>query len=124
MDEDSFWASTPEGIAKHQASRLSADVALDVCCGVGGNTVQLAGTCAHVVGIDVVPEKLRMARHNAGVYGQQHKVDFVCGDAFQLTSYPLPRGEQGGGQAPDGPQGASALPRIELLPVSDASQAE
>lgn len=45
MDEESFWSTTPEGIARHQAARCKGRYAFDACCGVGGNTVQLAATC-------------------------------------------------------------------------------
>lgn len=46
----------------------------------------MANTCGHVIGVDVVEEKLRMARHNAGVYDVAAKVDFVCADVFQLAA--------------------------------------
>ena len=49
----------------------------------GGNAIQLAQTCARVIAIDIDPEKVRMAKHNAGIYGVADRIQFIVGDVFQ-----------------------------------------
>ena len=41
---------------------------MDGFCGVGGNAIQFAFTCERVIAIDIDPQKIAMARHNAGSY--------------------------------------------------------
>ena len=41
---------------------------MDGFCGVGGNAIQFAFTCERVIAIDIDPQKIAMARHNAGLY--------------------------------------------------------
>ena len=38
---------------------------------IGGNAIQFALTCERVIAIDIDPEKIAMARHNAAIYGVQ-----------------------------------------------------
>ena len=47
---EGWYSVTPESIAIHIANRCAGRVVLDAFCGVGGNTIQLAKTCSHVVG--------------------------------------------------------------------------
>lgn len=59
---------------------------LDVCCGPGGLTFQLARRCERVVGIDrsermIARARQLMARHEYG------EVDFQVGDATELSSF-------------------------------------
>jgi len=79
MDEESWYSVTPEVLAKHHAQRCRGRVIVDVCCGVGGNTIQLAQTCERVIAIDVDPAKLDMARGNAAIYGVAN-IDWRRGD--------------------------------------------
>ena len=37
-----------------------------------------------VIACDIDPNKIRLARHNAEIYGVAHKIDFVVGDIFQI----------------------------------------
>lgn len=67
------------------AGRMSCDVAVDAMCGVGGNAVQLAGTCGQVIAYDTNLERLLLARHNAAIYGVERNVDFVCADFLRLA---------------------------------------
>ena len=57
---------------------------VDAFCGAGGNAIQLARVCGKVIAIDLDPVKIRMARHNARIYGVEHKIEFVEGDAFEV----------------------------------------
>ena len=71
----------------HCAERLSCGIAVDAFGGVGGNSVQLAKSCQHTIVIDISMERLLLAKHNAEIYGVSSKLDFVCGDFFQLAPH-------------------------------------
>lgn len=69
------------------AERLSCGVAVDAFGGVGGNSVQLARSCRATIVTDLSMERLLLAKHNAGVYGVSHKLDFVCGDFLKMAPH-------------------------------------
>jgi len=85
MDEESWYSVTPEKIARHIALKCQCDVVVDAFCGVGGNTIQFALTCAKVIAVDIDREKVAMARHNARVYGVEDKIEFIIGDFFKVV---------------------------------------
>lgn len=61
--------ASAEVVARHRAPRLAAaGPLLDLCCGIGGDLLALGGL-ADVTGVDRDPVHLRMAAHNAAVYG-------------------------------------------------------
>jgi len=37
-----------------------------------------------VIACDIDPDKIKLAQHNAEIYGVAHKIDFVVGDFFQI----------------------------------------
>jgi hypothetical protein len=59
-------------------------VVIDAFCGVGGNSIQFALTCERVIAIDINPERLAMAKHNAEVYGVADRIEFILGDYLTL----------------------------------------
>ena len=67
LDEESWFSVTPEKIAEHIAERIQCDVIIDGFCGAGGNAIQFAKTCQHVIAIDIDSKKLECARNNAKV---------------------------------------------------------
>ncbi|XP_004536715.1 trimethylguanosine synthase [Ceratitis capitata] len=85
LDCESWFSVTPEKIATHLADRLSCDLIIDAFCGCGGNAIQFARTCNRVIAIDIDPIKISMAKHNAKIYGVDHKIDFIIGDFLQLS---------------------------------------
>jgi len=85
MDEESWYSVTPEKIARHIALKCKCDVVVDAFCGVGGNAIQFALTCARVIAVDIDSEKVAMARNNARVYGVENKIEFIVGDFFKLA---------------------------------------
>ncbi|ROT86083.1 Trimethylguanosine synthase [Penaeus vannamei] len=87
LDTESWFSVTPETIAIHHAYRCRCDVVVDAFCGAGGNAIQLAATCNHVIAIDIDPEKIAMAYHNASVYGVEHRIEFIVGDFFKLAPF-------------------------------------
>ena len=82
IDDESFFSITPEAISEHIAERCRCDVLLDPFCGVGGNVIQFAFTCHHVIAIDIDPTKIAAARHNAKIYGVHDRIEFIVGDAI------------------------------------------
>ncbi|KAI9998774.1 hypothetical protein PInf_003364 [Phytophthora infestans] len=67
LDHESWYSVTPQVIAEHIAKRLACDVVL-------------AMTCKQVIAIDIDPEKIRMAKHNAAIYG----IEFVVGNSIDI----------------------------------------
>ncbi|KAI1284883.1 Trimethylguanosine synthase [Halotydeus destructor] len=91
LDEESWYSVTPERIAAHIARRCvkgSPAIIIDAFCGAGGNTIQfaLAHPTIHVIGVDIDPEKIRLAQNNARVYEVDHRIDFICQDFMVLAS--------------------------------------
>uniref|UniRef100_M4BGE9 Trimethylguanosine synthase n=1 Tax=Hyaloperonospora arabidopsidis (strain Emoy2) TaxID=559515 RepID=M4BGE9_HYAAE len=84
LDHESWFSVTPQAIAEHIAMRLSCDVVLDPFAGCGGNVIQLAMTCKQVIAIDIDPVKIRMAKHNAAIYGVADKIEWIVGDSIDL----------------------------------------
>jgi trimethylguanosine synthase len=100
---ESWFSVTPERIAEHIAQRCQCDVIVDAFCGAGGNSIQFAIACQRgnttvikidldynlvlisVIAIDIDPEKIKIARHNAEVYGVADRIEFILGDFFQVA---------------------------------------
>ena len=61
-------------------------VVVDAFAGVGGNAIQFALTCDRVIAVELCPQRLETARHNAQVYGVAHKIDFICGDFLEVAA--------------------------------------
>ncbi|XP_035210944.1 trimethylguanosine synthase-like isoform X2 [Stegodyphus dumicola] len=85
LDEESWFSVTPEKIAQHIAERCACGIIVDAFCGAGGNTIQFAHTCNHVIAIDIDPKKVEMAKNNAKVYGVDQYIDFIVGDFFSIA---------------------------------------
>ncbi|KAG1692640.1 hypothetical protein DVH05_025120 [Phytophthora capsici] len=84
LDHESWYSVTPQAIAEHIAKRLACDVVVDPFSGCGGNVIQLAKTCKQVIAIDIDPEKIRMAKHNAEIYGVADKIEFIIGNSIDI----------------------------------------
>lgn len=85
LDYEGWFSVTPEKIAEHIAERCQCDVIVDAFCGVGGNAIQFAFSCNHVIAIDIDPTRLACAKHNAQIYGVENRISFILGDFFQLA---------------------------------------
>lgn len=84
LDHESWYSVTPQAIAEHIAGRLKCDIVVDPFAGCGGNVIQLAMVCKHVIAIDIDPEKIRMAKHNAKIYGVADKVEWIVGNSVDI----------------------------------------
>lgn len=90
LDREGWFSVTPERIAEHTAVRVDhsfpgSHLIVDAFCGVGGNAIQFALTGKRVLGVDIDPVRLNLARHNAEVYGVADRIEFVQGDFLQLA---------------------------------------
>ncbi|XP_060836172.1 trimethylguanosine synthase-like [Rhopalosiphum padi] len=84
LDEESFYSVCPEILSYHIAKRCTNNVVVDPFCGAGGNVIQLAKMCKRVIAIDIDPEKIKLARHNAKICGVEDKIQFIVGDFFSI----------------------------------------
>ena len=77
--------SSSETIASYRAGRLkhAARVA-DLCCGIGGDLIALAAA-SEVLAVDRDETHVRLARHNAAVYGRADTVRAVAGDVRDVS---------------------------------------
>ena len=71
-------ASDPR-IRRYRASVLRAEPILDVCCGIGSDSIAFAYNGRPTLGIDIDPIQIAIARHNAGSAGVS--ADFRVHDA-------------------------------------------
>ena len=76
--------ASSEVIALYRSARYSgAGLVADLCCGIGGDLVALAGG-REVLAVDTQPLHLRMARANAEVYGVAAGVTTVAADVRDI----------------------------------------
>lgn len=82
----SFFQTNPSCCAKlyevirDEAARLEQDEALDLFCGSGGITLQLAKHFRKVTGIDISPQNIEDAKRSAAS-NKVSNVEFICEDA-------------------------------------------
>ncbi|XP_060848278.1 uncharacterized protein LOC132927703 isoform X1 [Rhopalosiphum padi] len=86
LDDESFYSVCPEILSYHMAKRCKNDISLDPFCGAGGNIIQLAFTSKLVIAIDIDPFKIKLAQHNAKIYGVADKIEFIVGNFFEIFS--------------------------------------
>ena len=85
-DDEGLYSATPEAIALRIAGGARG-VVLDGTCGVGALAIAYARQpgVTRVIAVDLDPARLRMAEHNAGLYGVAWRIDFVHGDACAVA---------------------------------------
>jgi hypothetical protein len=67
--DEALQQATAEPVAAHRANRLAGATVHDVTCSIGTELAALAATASCVVGSDVDPVRLAMARHNLALGG-------------------------------------------------------
>jgi hypothetical protein len=82
--------ATAEPVARHKAARFkgSTTMVVDLCCGIGGDTLALAA-CVDVVAVDSADGMGRRTLWNARVYDVDHRVAAIQARAER---FPLPSG--------------------------------
>jgi len=80
LTRDGLEQASAEPIARHRATRYAGTARVaDLCCGIGGDLIALAGgrnggaSPDSVLAVDRDPLHLRMAARNAEVYGVSAK---------------------------------------------------
>lgn len=82
FDRTGLEQASDEVVAAHKAARFTGSGRIaDLCCGVGGDTIALAGA-APVVSVDISGPRATMAEHNAAAY--ERRAEGVIGDV-ELT---------------------------------------
>jgi hypothetical protein len=72
--------SSSEAVARYRAGRLrGARRVADLCCGIGGDLIALAAA-SDVLAVDRDETHVRLALHNAAVYGRAERVTAVVAD--------------------------------------------
>jgi hypothetical protein len=64
--DDAMQQATAQPVAEHRARRLAGTTVHDVTCSIGTELAALRNSAAYVVGSDIDPVRLAMARHNVG----------------------------------------------------------
>ncbi|KAL1246332.1 Trimethylguanosine synthase [Trichinella spiralis] len=68
LDRESWYSVTPEKIAKHIAKRCKFASVVDAFCGAGSNAIHFSLAGLKVTAVDIDPEKIKLAKHNAAIY--------------------------------------------------------
>lgn len=81
LTREGFEQSSSELLSRHRATRFAGvDRAVDLCCGIGGDLIGLAGAGKSVVAVDRDPLHLRMALLNVEAYDVAGSVTGWLGD--------------------------------------------
>lgn len=79
---DALEQASGEVVARHTAVRFRGSAPVwDVCCSIGGESLEIARAGADVTGLDLDPVRLRMADLNAVAYGVAERARFEQRDA-------------------------------------------
>jgi hypothetical protein len=101
--------SSSEVVARHSARRFAGlDLVADLCCGIGGDLVALAGAARRVLAVDADLETLEFAERNVAVHSRAATVMFVCADVRDLTLWALHPRLRGPSSAQSSPSDAWA----------------
>jgi 16S rRNA G966 N2-methylase RsmD len=86
-DEEGLFSATPEALALRIAEGLAGRV-LDGTCGIGSIAIALARTpgVEAVTAVDVSPDRVAMARHNARLYGVEGRIRFRVADVHAVLA--------------------------------------
>ena len=73
------------GIAKEYAELKGNETLLDLYCGAGTIGLSMAGSVKKLVGVEIIPEAVENAKHNAELNNIKN-AEFFCGDAGEIAS--------------------------------------
>jgi hypothetical protein len=73
--DEALQQASAAAVASHRAQRLAGRIVHDVTCSIGTEVAALRGSAARVVGSDVDPVRLAMARHNLGAAADLCRAD-------------------------------------------------
>jgi SAM-dependent methyltransferase len=79
--------ASAEPVARYTARRFAGlPWVLDLCCGIGGDALALAGEAQQVVAVDRDPLALELARANARVAGRERGLEFVQAEVTEFIA--------------------------------------
>ncbi len=89
---DGYEQATRVAVARHRATRLASALGpgaavADLCCGVGGDLVELARAGLTVTGVDMDPLTAAMATANADALGVRAEVECADATTVDRTAY-------------------------------------
>ncbi|MCA9913837.1 MAG: methyltransferase domain-containing protein [Anaerolineae bacterium] len=99
--EDALQQASDPLVRRYRAQNLAGERVLDVCCGIGSDSLTFAQHGAEVMGLDFDPVRIAIAQHNADILGQdiQFRVQDVRESVFsgydRIFYDPARRDEQG-----------------------------
>ncbi len=88
LDRIGLEQATAEAVATHKAGRFAGSDVFDLCSGIGGDAIAMAGAMARVIAVDRDRGMLRRLAWNAEAYGVRGRVLPVLGRAESIG---LPR---------------------------------
>jgi len=81
FDREGYEQSSHHALATYHASLLTPDdIVLEICTGIGADTIALSRHCKKVYTIDSDPNRIALARHNVAVCGNSDRVTFITED--------------------------------------------
>jgi hypothetical protein len=84
LDAEARISLTPEALALAIGEGARGMHVVDACAGAGGNAIGFARAGCRVLAIERDAGRLRLAEHNARLYGVADRIEWRCGDAVQL----------------------------------------
>ncbi|MCP4444079.1 MAG: methyltransferase [Myxococcales bacterium] len=83
LDDEGKISLTPESLALETGKRVGGCTVVDACCGAGGNAIGFARAGNRVVALEVDQARIKMAAHNARLYGIESEIEWRCADAIK-----------------------------------------
>jgi len=84
LDAEALYSLVVESVALRTADLTPGTHVVDAFCGAGGSAIGFARRGKRVTAIDLRPDRLVMARHNATLFGVADRIEFMAGDALSL----------------------------------------
>lgn len=97
MTDCAWYGVTPEPVANKIAQHVAActssckAILIDCFAGVGGNAIAFArsGRWKKIYAIELDEDVMRCGKHNAKLYGVDHKISWFHGDCFEIIKNEL-----------------------------------
>lgn len=84
LDKEALYSLVIQPAALRTAALTPGDHVIDLFCGAGGSAIGFARSGKRVTAIELNPERLEMARHNAKLFGVQDHIEFINDDSVKL----------------------------------------
>ncbi len=81
---NTFAAENVYALAREYAGLSGSETLLDLYCGIGTVGLSMRDRVAKLIGVEVIPEAVLDARHNAERNGVKN-AEFICGDAGKVS---------------------------------------